>query len=108
MKRYRVLLASEVERDLAEILDHIARREAVAAAGRLLDEIEALCATLGELPTGGHCPPELAGVGVTRYRERHHGPYRIFYEVGRGEVVVLAILDGRRDLLSLLEWRLLR
>jgi len=108
MKRYRVSLVSEAERDLAEIVDYVASHDTVSAASHLLEGIEGVCSTLRELPTRGHCPVELARVGVTRYRELHFKPYRIFYDLAGSEVLILAILDGRRDLQSLLEWRLLR
>jgi toxin ParE1/3/4 len=50
----------------------------------------------------------LRGLGITEYREVHHDPYRIIYRVFERRVVVYCVLDGRRDMQSLLQMRLLR
>jgi toxin ParE1/3/4 len=52
--------------------------------------------------------PELREVGVSDYREILWKPYRILYFVEDKRVYVVAILDGRRDLVDLLVQRLLR
>jgi toxin ParE1/3/4 len=76
--------------------------------GYLLDELETLCAHLSSLAHRGHVPPELERVAVTAYREVHFKPYRVIYEVVGKVVFVHCVLDGRRDMQSLLERRLLR
>lgn len=53
-------------------------------------------------------PPELDRIGVTTYREVHFQPYRIIYEFSGPEVFIHGVLDGRRDMQSLLQRRLLR
>lgn len=42
------------------------------------------------------------------YREIVHGPWRMIYQMGGGDVLVHAILDGRRDIQNLLAHRLMR
>jgi len=101
-------LATEAQRDLIGIYRYVATHDSVKAVGCLLDELEALCAKLSSLPQRGHAPPELERVAVTAYREVHFKPYRVIYEVVGSEVFVHCILDGRRDMQSLLERRLLR
>jgi toxin ParE1/3/4 len=54
----------------------------------------------------GRVVPELAAVGVQRYRELIEGNYRIIYAVNENEVRVVAVLDGRRDVADLLHRRL--
>ncbi|MCA1779686.1 MAG: type II toxin-antitoxin system RelE/ParE family toxin, partial [Xanthomonadaceae bacterium] len=63
---------------------------------------------LTELPERGHVPPELDRIGVTNYREVSFKPYRVIYEVIRQEAFIHCVLDGRRDIPSLLERRLIR
>jgi toxin ParE1/3/4 len=46
-------------------------------------------------------------LGIREYREVFFKPYRIIYRVMDKNVYVLLIVDGRRDMQSLLQWRLL-
>lgn len=108
MKRYRVRIIEDAEQDLIDIHTHIARHDSPANADHILDELETLCLRLAELPLRGHVPPELDRIGVTAYREVHLKPYRVIYQIIGQDVFVHCILDGRRDLQSLFERRLLR
>jgi toxin ParE1/3/4 len=53
-------------------------------------------------------PPELSRINVTAFLEVHFKPYRILYEIDTATVYMHCVLDGRRDLTTLLERRLLR
>jgi len=53
-------------------------------------------------------PPELERIGVYDYREVFFKPYRIIYQISGSEVYVHCVLDGRRDMQTLLQQRLLR
>ena len=46
--------------------------------------------------------------GIREYREIFFKPYRIIYRVMENNVYVLAIADGRRDMRTLLQRRLLQ
>ena len=46
-------------------------------------------------------------LGIRRYRQVFFKPYRVAYRVDRDQVAVLLIADGRRDLKTLFERRLL-
>jgi len=108
VKQYRVRLADVAVQDLIDIYRYVATYDSVEAADHLLDELESLCSKLSSSPKRGHIPPELERVAVTAYREVHFKPYRVVYEVIGKEVFVHCVLDGRRDMQSLLERRLLR
>ena len=108
MKRYRVRLTEDAEQDLIDIYRYIALHDSVENADYVLDQLESLCSRLTELPERGHVPPELDRVGVTNYREVNFKPYRAIYEVIRQDIFIHCILDGRRDIPSLLERRLIR
>jgi toxin ParE1/3/4 len=108
VKGYRVKLTADAEDDLVDIYRYIARHDSIRAADKVLDGLETSCEALRALPERGHVPPELAAVSVTGYREVRFKPYRIIYEVAGRNVLVHCIFDGRRDLRSLLERRLLR
>ena len=108
MKQYRVRLTDEAELDLVDIYSYVNDNDSIAAADYLLDELERLCSALSDLPQLGHMPTVLDRVAVTNYLEVHFKPYRVIYEVIGREVIVHGIVDGRRDMQSLLERRLLR
>ena len=108
MKGYRVRIADDAEQDLVDIYQYVATSDSVEKAADVLDELESLCLRLAELPLRGHVPPELDRIGLTTYREVHFKPYRVIYEVIGHVVFIHCVLDGRRDMASLLERRLLR
>lgn len=108
MKRYRVRLAEDAEQDLIDIYRYVATYDSTEKAAYVLDQLESVCLRLAELPLRGHVPPELDRIGVTTYREVHFKPYRVIYEVIRQDVSIHCVLDGHRDMQSLLERRLVR
>ncbi|MBE9539689.1 MAG: type II toxin-antitoxin system RelE/ParE family toxin [Proteobacteria bacterium] len=108
MKHYRVLLSEEAEQDLIDIYRYIALHDCVENADYVLDQLESICSRLTDMPERGHIPPELSRIGITSHREVNFKPYRVIYEVIRQNVFVHCILDGRRDIPSLLERRLVR
>ncbi|MBI5499048.1 MAG: type II toxin-antitoxin system RelE/ParE family toxin [Deltaproteobacteria bacterium] len=106
-ERFSVGWAEAAVSDLEAVVEHLAAEDLVAA-GRLLDGLERRARTLESLPRRGRVVPELAALHVRGYRELLHGPYRLMYSVEGRRVDVLALLDGRRDLQSVIVERLLR
>ena len=108
MKIYKVRITEDAEQDLIDLFDYIARRDSVENAYHVLDKLEELILSLDNNPQRGHSPPELDVRGIKDYKEVHFKPYRIIYEIIGTVVVILGCFDGRRDMQSLLERRLLR
>ena len=106
--RYNVKLVESAETDLYEIQRYFEQHRSAHDADILLDDIERVISKLEKMPQRGHYPPELERIGVTQYREVHHKPYRILYTIFEAEVIVHCVLDGRRDMQTLLQQRLLR
>jgi toxin ParE1/3/4 len=73
----------------------------------VLDRIGQDIATLADTLQRGAIPAELGVLGIRTYRELFFKPYRIVYRVLPDAVVVFLIADGRRDLRTLLQRRLL-
>lgn len=105
---YRVLFAEDAERDIEDLCRFIASRDGAETAERILTEIESACAELEEFPARGNIPKELAGIGISEYRELRHKPWRMIYRAMGTDVVVYCVVDGRRDMRSFLERRLIR
>lgn len=105
---YRVLFSEDAEQDVEDLYRFIAARDGIETAERILGELEAAALSLEEMPARGNVPKELAPVGITEYRELHHKPWRMIYRIVGSDVVVYCVADGRRDMQSFLERRLLR
>ena len=107
MRRFEVRMTADAVRDLEEIVDWIARHDGPARAQHVLDRIGAAVDALKRFPERGAYPAELEALGIREYRETSFKPYRIVYHVDGARVFVSLIADGRRDMQSLLERRLL-
>lgn len=107
---YQVHLAQGAEQDLEELYDYVCRYDCVDNADSLLDELIILANSLSEYPERGSIPNELIGLGIKEYRQVFFKPYRLVYRIYPDirQVSVYLIIDGRRDVQSLLERRLLR
>lgn len=105
---YEVLLTGDALRDLDDIYHFIAVQDGIPAADQILEKLEATCSSLADLPGRGNVPKELQELGITEFRELHFKPYRIFYRLMDDKVVVHSVLDGRREMQSLLLRRLIR
>ncbi len=108
MKAWSVRLSDDAARDLDDIISHIDGRGTPGRGDYVLDQIESALRRLSASPHQGVCPRELSSVGVREFREIFFKPYRIIYRVGVDEVLVLVIADGRRDMQTLLQRRLLQ
>jgi toxin ParE1/3/4 len=105
---FRIVILPSAFRDIDEIHAYIARNTGPLTADGVVDGIETLIAGLVTSPGRGNIPKELAAMGRGDYRELHFKPYRIFYRVLTSVVEVTAVLDGRRDMTTLLQHRLTR
>ena len=105
--RYEVLLTPGAEQDLESIHDYIARFDSPANASHVLDALIKVAQRLAEFPERGSHPKELAALGFRDYRQTAFKPYRVIYRVMGSRVVIYLIVDGRRDLQSVLARRLL-
>jgi toxin ParE1/3/4 len=62
---------------------------------------------LSESPERGSYPKELLTLGIREYRQIFFKPYRVIYRIMGDRAYVLLIADGRRDMETLLQRRLL-
>ena len=104
---FAVLLTNDAARDLEELCNYIALHDAPQKADYVLKQVEKAFSTLSEFPERGAYPKELSALGIREYREIFFKPYRIIYRVIDKNVYVLLIVDGRRDMQTLLQRRLL-
>ena len=104
---FPVFLTAGAARDLEELYRYIAMHDAPGKAEQVLARIEKAFESLSESPNRGNYPKELLALGIRDYREVFFKPYRIIYRVIGDSVYVFLIADGRRDMQTLLQRRLL-
>jgi len=104
---FNVLVTSDAASDLEELYQYIVVHDAPGKAEHVLTNIEKIFSSLSEAPERGVYPKELLALGIRDYREVFFKPYRLIYRVIGDIVYVLLIVDGRRDMQTLLQRRLL-
>jgi toxin ParE1/3/4 len=107
---YEVLLTAGAEQDLDDLVGFVAVNDTPAKADALLDKILAAEQTLAMAPQRGNIPRELLALGIREYRQTMFKPYRIVYQVQvlpKPVVHIVVVVDGRRDVASVLQQRLL-
>ena len=105
---FQVFLTDDAARDLEDLYDYIALHEVPGKADYVLNQIEKAFFSLSENPGRGAYLKELLSIGLREYREIFIKPYRIVYRIIAENVYVMVIADGRRDMQTLLQRRLLR
>ncbi|KGE04320.1 type II toxin-antitoxin system RelE/ParE family toxin [Pseudohaliea rubra] len=105
---FQVFLTDDASADLEELYDYVAFHDAPEKADYLLEQIEKAFSSLSDNPERGAYPRELLAIGLREYREIFWGPYRIIYRVMTGNVYIMVIADGQRDMQTLLQRRYLR
>ncbi len=104
-----VYFTGEAEKDLMEIYQYIGASGRPMTAKSLLKGIRKARDRLSEMPERGRTVPELHRIGISDYREILFKIYRIIYEIEPSHrVIIHCILDGRRDIQSVLARRMLR
>ena len=107
MAEYKVLWTESARTDLETIVDFIAEENPRNALS-VLEKLEKRARTLRQFPERGRTVSELRTLDVFLYRELIQRPWRIIYRIVEKRVYVLAVLDRRRELTSLLLERLAR
>ncbi len=105
---YTVNILIDAEDDIVASYEYVAQKDSPGQAAKLSDQLKTLCCSLDNNPHRGHVPPELSHVSVLTYLEVHYKPYRVIYQIVEDVVYIHAVLDGRRDLQTLLVERLVR
>ncbi len=106
MTLHAVFLTDDAKTDLQELYTFVANNDAPLKADQLLDKLEKLVDSLTQFPERGAVTKELRDLGIRDYREVYFKPYRVIYRVLGLNVYVYLIVDGRRDMQTLLLRRL--
>lgn len=104
---HRLVWTRSATRDYEAILDYMVERDGVLAARRLDEKLDEEILALRTVPKRCRIVPELKAEGIETYRELIVKPYRVVFRLQGRQVILLAVLDGRRDLQEILVRRAL-
>ena len=106
-KKYLVVWSESAAFDLKSIVSFIAV-DSMQNARETFAKIKKECQLLERFPDLGKIPVELEALQIGGYRELSINPWRIFYRKQANQIVILAVVDSRRDLEDTLWNRLMR
>ncbi len=104
-KEYDVIWSNIAENDLKNIVEYIAD-DSQPNAVKIFKRIKERAYSLYTLPERGRIVPELRDQGILQYRELLISPWRILYRISEKNVLVLSVLDSRRNIEDILLKRL--
>ncbi|PIE60005.1 MAG: plasmid stabilization protein [Desulfobulbus propionicus] len=104
-KEDEVVWAETAETDLLKIIEYIAE-DSPSSALKILGNITKQVSGLTTSPERCRVVPELNDHGINIYREMVIDPWRILYRISESKVLVLSVLDSRRNIEDLLLKRL--
>jgi addiction module RelE/StbE family toxin len=101
MSKFHVFWTKTAERDLEQIVDYIAR-DSESKALDILHALRSKASNLKTMPERGRIVPELKAHGIATYRELIVAPWRMIYRADGKTVLVLSVIDARRNLEDIL------
>jgi plasmid stabilization system protein ParE len=104
-KKYDVVWSNIAENDLKNSVEYIAD-DSPPNAVKIFKRIKDRASILYTFPERGRIVPELRDQGILQYRELIISPWRILYRISEKNVLVLSVLDSRRNIEDILLKRL--
>jgi toxin ParE1/3/4 len=104
----KIYYSKGAEDDLFDIYVYSDRVYSTENAENTLKSIRRKIEKLKAFSAMGNYPPELERINLYNFREIHSIPYRIIYEVIEKAVYIHCIIDGRRDVVSILQERVIK
>jgi toxin ParE1/3/4 len=104
---FTIVITKSAAIDLLAIYNYVAE-ESNSKALKIIQKLESRISKLVTFPEQERVAPELENFNILIYREIVEYPWRIFYKIELSTVLIIAILDGRRNIEDLLMQRLLR
>ena len=96
-KRYKTRWSEGALADVQNIIEYIAR-DSIARATTINNRIFEAADTLCEHPYRGRVLPELRDLVISEFREIIVKPYRVVYRREKSSFLIVAVIDGRRNI----------
>ncbi|SIQ13423.1 toxin ParE1/3/4 [Alkalispirochaeta americana] len=104
---YKVFWTSSAEKDLLEIGKYIAK-DNVEIALKKMALVEEKVKRLSYFANEGRFIPELLEYENNKYREILVYPWRVIYNLEEKNVIIIMVIDGRRNLQDILYKKLMK
>lgn len=104
---YDIVWAETAENDLCGIIESLAK-DNPSQAKKIFNKIHRAASGLYHSPKRGRIIPELQEQGLLQYRELIISPWRVMYRISGKTVLVLSVLDSRRNVEDILLGRLIQ
>ena len=106
-KKYKVVVPPSVTKDLREMVEYyyeVNRTYSKKIFTKIIERIR----ELENLPQKGRTVPELKEHNIDDYKELIEENYRIVYRIFETEVLLISVIDGRRNVEEVLIRKLQR
>jgi toxin ParE1/3/4 len=107
MSNPKVIWTKPALNDLDEIITYIAT-DSVDITISQYERIKEASKDIGNFPKQSRIIPELQNENLTKFREIIIKPWRMMYRIEDNRILILAIIDGRRNIEEILMKRQLR
>lgn len=107
MKKFEVLWTKNAEYDLQLIIEYI-KLDSISIAKDIFCGIKAECENLYYFPERKRVVPELAQIGISKYREVIYKRWRVIFKIENEKVYILLVVDSSRNLEDILFQRLIK
>ncbi len=106
-KKYTVYWSNSAQDDMSDLVDYISS-DSPEIAETLFKKIKTESDKLEKFPERGRIIPELESHNIFSYRELIVSPWRIIYKIDENSVYILALIDGRRNILDIILKRIMK
>ncbi len=99
---FKVIWSEDASLDLVDIVSHIKIHSGKGIAKEIYTRIKSKVDNIVDFPKAGMVVPELVNIGVTDIYQIIVSPWKVYYKVIEDKILVLSVIDGRRNLEEIL------
>jgi len=106
-RKFRVIVPPSVKKDLRDIVEYYYEVNK-SYSRKIFSTLVERISELQTFPEKGRVVPELRDHNIETYKELIEEPYRIIYRILKDEVLLVSVIDGRRNVEEILIKKLQR
>lgn len=99
---FKVIWSEDASLDLLDIISYIKIHSGKGIAKEIYTRIKSKVDHIVDFPKAGILVPELVNIGVTDIYQIIVSPWKVYYKVIGNNILVLSVIDGRRNLEEIL------
>ena len=99
---YKVIWSEDASLDLVDIISYIKSHSGKGIAKKIYTRIKSKIENIIDFPKAGIVVPELVNIGITDIYQIIESPWKIYYKILEDKILVLSVIDGRRNLEEIL------